>query len=180
MDASAYSFFMQGMTSSTWDNMQEFEWIEVTGGGLEAPIFIRTARTADDRFVVNGLILGGAWPRPEITAKSLRSIKLGGIVEQLWSDFSLTDPPDYGDLEDSLTWALMQDFARKQDWLPHASQSGQRAVGKPELEEFAKTYSEERLKNPRRAMTATAARMSISRATANRWASKCRTGGLLP
>lgn len=48
------------------------------------------------------------------------------------------------------------------------------------LIEFARVYTREVRLHPKRAMTATAKEMNVSRATANRWAEKAREAGLLP
>lgn len=48
------------------------------------------------------------------------------------------------------------------------------------LRQFAKTYASEYATQPHRAMTASAKTHGISRATAHRWALKCRQLGYLP
>lgn len=179
MPEKKFQFAVDATSQYTWDTLEDFEWVEVRGGELEAPILMRFGKTADGRFVLNGLILGADFPRPEITANTLRRIPIAEIVRQLWDNFTMESPPPYDDFEESVTWGLMQSFALRQDWLPDRSRATNRAPADAELERFAEIYLEERARNHRRAMTSTAERLHISRATANRRAAVCRERGLL-
>jgi hypothetical protein len=166
----------------SWSSLDEDDtWTRVAGGTLEAPIYIRIAKTKDGRGVINGLLIGGAWPREQITANTLRSIKIGEILEKVFDGWDINTPPDYDDLEDQVSWGLMHEtFVRQAETIPSDSRAGSRSAPSDQLEEFARAYLTQRGRNAYRAMTATAKEFSISRATANRWAARCRDRGLLP
>lgn len=179
MPENRFEFAIDAMDYSTWTTLEEFEWVEVRGGDLETPVHMRFARTEDGRFVLNGLILGAEFPRPEITANTLRRIPIAEISRQLWDSFSPDVIPSFEDSAKSVEWGLMHSFALRQDWIPERGKAANRAPATSELEQFAQVYLQERARNRRRAMTTTAERLHISRATANRRAKACREKGLL-
>ena len=162
---------------------EEFDgesWTWVRGGGLEQPLYARIGWSADGRPVITGLLLG-AGGGAEITSSTLRSVRVGALLEQLFAGFTLDSFPKYGDLDDELEWALMQQtYVAGAPKLPDDSRAAARGAGNELLADFARRYSEEIVRNPRRAMTTTAEAFHISRATANRWAERCRDIGLLP
>lgn len=164
-----------------WEDLSEDTWTRVEGGTLDASIYVRIAQTSDGRGVINGIVVGGAWPRGEITANTLRQIKVGAILGAVFDGWSIEDAPDYEDLAEQIEWGLMHEhYVRQSPRLPGASKAASRSVDHDELSTFARTYAEQRVRNAHRAMTATAKLLNISRATANRRATRCRELGLLP
>jgi len=153
-------------------------WQRVTGGGLSTPLLVRIGQGRDGRPVVNGLIIGAEEPPPEITTDSLRSIRLGALLAQLFENFDPENPPTWEDgIPDQVEWGLIHEHV----WRPAVrSGASSRGPSDAELDRFARTYQREFIRNRRRAMTATAEEMGISRATANRWAERCRDRGYLP
>lgn len=164
-----------------WEDLGEDTWTRIEGGTLDAPIYVRVALAADGREVINGIMIGGAWPRNEITANSLRNIKIGEILGCVFDGWSLADPPDPEDLGEQISWGLMHEtYIRQSERIPSTSKSGSRGAPKARLDEFAQIYLHQRNLNAHRAMTATAEALNISRATANRWVALCRERGILP
>lgn len=169
------------MEAPNWSDLEEDEWVRVDGGGLNAPIYVRVVRTLDGGVAINGLVMGGAWPRPEVTANALREIRPREMLNALFADFDPNSPPDYDEWEESITWGLLHEvYMMRLPRVPMDS-AGSRGAGTPDrLEEFARVYLRELKVQPRRAMTSAAKEMNISRATANRWAEQARRRGLLP
>ena len=176
------------------DVLEQGRWIEVEGGGMSDPIFVRIGRSPDDRPIITGLLMG-QYSDAEITADTLRDIRPRPLLTQLFEDFDHDKPPVWpsnlteitpNDVHESILWGLMY----RDVWLPAEKQQGPGAKPKKapgsrgpsteDLRKFAKTYLRERRHNPGRAMTATAEAMRVSRATANRWAALCREQRLLP
>lgn len=163
------------------EEFEEESWTEVEGGGLEHPIYVRLARSTDGRRVITGMVLGSAIPQHEITASSLRKVRIGAILEQLFDGFDEDPVPAYDDFEAQIEWGLMhQTYDLGAPQLATESRVSERGAQQGTLEAFADRYRLEFEKNPRRAMTATAEALHISRATANRWAEKARQARLLP
>ncbi|GGM67078.1 hypothetical protein GCM10012275_42000 [Longimycelium tulufanense] len=168
-------------------------WIEASAGGLDAPILVRVGKSADGRPVITGLIIG-EYEDKEITSDTLRKIRVGALLSQLFEGFDpdtppgLTSPDAEGFSEDlgaQIDWGLMHEHVwhPAQDADPRPRQLAEarsRGPSDDDLRAFAKTYHRELMRNPRRAMTATARALNISRATANRWADACRGNGYLP
>lgn len=163
---------------------EEFEdasWTQVEAGGLEQPIHVRLGYSADGRRIITGLVVGGAFPHAEITSTSLRKVRIGAILEQLFDGYDVAEPPAYDDLEAQIEWGLMhQAYDQHASRLTESSRAGERAASPSTLKHFAERYLMELDRNPRRAMTAAADALHISRATANRWARRAREEGLLP
>ena len=173
-----YSFMP--MESPNWDDLGEDEWTRVEGGGLPAAIYIRVELSRDGKPMITGMILGGAWPRNEISANTLRDIKPREILTELFSHFDPSAPPNSEEWEESITWGLMHEvYMMRLPRVPVDSVSTRGASTSDRLAEFAEVYLREMRLQPRRAMTATAKAMNISRATANRWAAMARARGLL-
>lgn len=151
-------------------------WLQVSGGGLDSPIYIRLAHTRDGGSVINGLIMGGDEQRPEITANTLRQIKPREILSTLLRKFDLLDRPE--DFLAYITWSEV--YLSDVDRIPSQGSSVRGSGTADLLDEFARIYMKERAIQPHRAMTAAAEAMHISRATANRWAARARERGLIP
>ncbi|WP_022891228.1 hypothetical protein [Agromyces subbeticus] len=164
-----------------WEDLGEETWTRVEGGTLDAPIYVRIAQTMDGRGVITGIMIGGSWPRGEVTANSLRQIKIGTILGAVFDGWSIEDAPDYEDLAEQAEWGIVHELTvRRSPRLPTASRAASRSAAPDELVEFARVYTEQRVRNAHRAMTATAKLLNVSRATANRRAERCRAVGLLP
>lgn len=177
-----YSF--TPISSPNWEDLDDDEWTRVEGGGLPAPIYVRVKLTRDGRTAIDGLILGAAWPRAEITANTLRVVRPRELLDALFANFDPSRPVRAADLdewEESVTWGLVQEVFMMRTPPIQADSAGARgAVTTDRLHQFADVYLRELRVNPRKAMTTTAATMNISRATANRWADRARAQGLLP
>jgi hypothetical protein len=152
-------------------------WVRVTGGGLDIPVLVRVAYGRDGRPMMTGLIIGNDGPA-EITADTLRHIRIGALLEQLTAGFSPHDPPLVDDLRAQTEWGLMHEFTRRSP-PPAPEQTRSRGPSDAELRHFAEVYRTEVRRNRRRAMSATAEEVGVSRATANRWAAQCRKYGYL-
>lgn len=175
---STYSFMP--MDSPNWDSLGEDEWTRVEGGSLPAAIYIRVELSRDGKPVITGLVLGAAWPRAEITANSLRDIKPREILAALFSTYDPSNPPPLEEWAEAVTWGLMHEvYMMNTPQAPFDSQSSRGAGTSDRIVEFASIYRREMRVQPKRAMTATAKAMNISRATANRWAARARDLGLL-
>ena len=165
-----------------WSNLEKNPtWTRISGGQLESPIYVRIVHDANHRPFIDGMVLGAASSGREITANTLRSIQIGAIISAIFEGFSLDEVPACDDLADQIEWGLMHSTYILD--LPTAAVdrlTSTRGAGHSELETFARVYTEQLAKNGRRAMTATAQHLSISRATANRRAEQCRAKGLLP
>lgn len=168
------------MDAPNWDDLAEDEWTRVEGGPLPAPIYIRVVLAADGKPVITGMILGGSWPRGEISANHLRDVKPREILNALFANYDPNEPPDYNDWEESITWGLMHEvFMMRIPFLPVDSEAARGGATTDRLAQFADVYRRQLTLNPQRAMTATAKEMNMSRATANRWAERARGKGLL-
>jgi hypothetical protein len=162
-------------------------WVSVSRGGLFEPVLMRINKSSDGRFVVTGLVIGMSGQR-ELTSHTLRSIKLGAIMRELFKDFDPTRPPESYPGEPSyalldrydqvMSWWLMKELVV--DEAVPVGASGGDGERPDRYRIFAETYLRELARDPRRAMTATAMAHHISRATANRWAKVCRQRGHLP
>lgn len=155
-------------------------WTRVERGGLEHPVYVRLARSADGRRIITGLVLGSTFPQSEITATSLRKVRIGAILEQLFDGYDNTTVPAYDDFDAQITWGLMHStYDQRAPQVAAPSRASERGAVGDTLTAFAERYRLEYDRNSRRAMTATAEALHISRATANRWAKKARETGLL-
>ncbi|GAA4682233.1 hypothetical protein Prum_053520 [Phytohabitans rumicis] len=154
------------------------KWHRVTGGGLPFPVLIRIGKARDERPFVSGLIVGDGEP-VEVTPDTLRTIRIGAILAQLFEGFDPTRPPRWeADLADQVAWGLMYE----QVWRPApvVDAGAGRGPTDGDLQRFAQVYQRERVRNPRRAMAATAEALNISVATAHRRATLCRERRYLP
>lgn len=174
-----FTFWMESGDWYIRSTLEERDWIEVSGGGLESPVMIACARTEDGRFVVNGLIVGAGFPRPEITANTLRRIPIAKMLGQLWDGFNGDKVPTDEDFDELIAWGLMHQLGHRQDWLPVVSRAGARKVEDDALELFATVFKEERTRRSHGAMSRAAARLHIHRSTAYRWLALCREKGFL-
>lgn len=184
-------------------------WIRVALPEVDGPVLARLARTRDGRLAVTGLVLGAEGSgSPEITASTLRQISPARIASAVQAELlrkpaegeTVALPVDpqsgLGQLRAALGMAGPQ--VRQADAVGHwkgrvrwlqdatgrAAEVENRAPGRPAigpgLEDFAAVFREEFLKAPQRATAATAERLGLSRATANRRIRACRERGLLP
>lgn len=164
----------------TPEEFEDASWTQVEAGGLEQPVHVRLGYSADGRRIITGLMVGATFPHAEITSTSLRKIRIGAILEQLFDGYDEASPPPYDDFDAQIEWGLMhQAYDQHAAHLPESSRAGERGAEGESLIAFADRYRVEVDRNPRRAMTATAEAMHISRATANRWAKKARNLGLI-
>ncbi|MEV6817917.1 hypothetical protein AB0M72_04090 [Nocardiopsis dassonvillei] len=170
-----FSFDMEQTPSE--ETAESDAWVRVTGGGLDTPVLVRVAYGRDGRPIMTGLIIGDDGPA-EITADTLRRIRIGALLEQLTTGFDPSEPPPWDDLRAQTEWGLMHEFTRRSP-PPMPQQSRTRGPSDDELRHFAEVYRTEVRRNRRRAMTATAESVGVSRATANRWAQQCRKYGYL-
>lgn len=152
-----------------WASLSKDPWVKVSGGGLDAPIHIRLARTRDGAISINGLVMGASDGAPEVTANALRQIRPRDVVNRLFR----TPPPEANEP----VWGFS--FERWPE-IPSDAAAVRSSGTSDRLEEFAAIYLREKEIQPSRAMTATAEAMHISRATANRWAARARDRGLIP
>lgn len=150
-------------------------WVQVRGGDLPFPIELRIHQDTEGRYVVTGLLIGEQFEPREITALSLRRIKLTEILAHLFADFDPDDPP---------AWTVAAGVALVAEGNASLGRFGKglpaRGPDDETLRAFAHTYRTEQARSPRRAMSAAAEAHGISRATANRWAHLCRQLGYLP
>ncbi len=175
---SSYTF--TPMDPPNWDDLGEDEWTRVEGGELPAPVYLRIELSGDGKPVITGMVLGASWPRREITANTLRSIRPREILTELFAEYDPAKPPPYEDWEESITWGLMHEvYMMRLPRLPIESSAARGAASSDRLEEFARTYLYQLRIKPKSAMTDTAKALNISRATANRWAAAARERGLL-
>lgn len=173
-------------------------WLHVKGAWLPAPIVIRVDRAADGRYMITGLLLGWRQQR-EITWQTLRNLKLAAVLEEIFAGFDPSNPMKaLGDLPsgrlselsapalaaahlyDRLEPNLYVRQVQPADGDQPAETRGRRGPSADDLEAFANVYRRLYATQPRRAMTAAAAETSVSRATAIRYAARCREVGLLP
>ena len=158
-------------------------WVNVSGGGLPWDVALRFHPHKDGRYVFTGLVVSGALPDPpEITSKSLRHVRLADIQAALFGPdgpypFDPTVPEGGSNpaAPGVARWLADQLAADGQ-----ASGGPVRGPSDDALRKFASTYRAARKSEPHRAMAAAAAAHNISRATANRWADRCRQLGYLP
>lgn len=153
-------------------------WVHVTGGPLPMDVEIRLDQTADGRWVVTGLMMGGEFDHLEITSQTLREIKLREIVASLLDDYDPDAPPDWTKFAGRV--AVVLDVNSRSDAVPWKVKAPPRGPDDQSLKDFAHTYRSELARQPHRAMSAAAKKHGISRATANRWAAECRRLGYLP
>jgi hypothetical protein len=141
-------------------------WEHVEGGDLPMPIDIIVQQAPDGRYVFTGLRIGDEVETQEITAATLRQIKLGEILAAHFEHFQPIREMEAGLAELSVP---VRPRGR-----------GPAAPGAEALSRFAHTYQIELARQPHRAMSAAAKAHSISRTTAHRWAAMCRQLGYLP
>jgi hypothetical protein len=153
-------------------------WINVVGGGLTTPIAVRVGKDRDGRPIISGLIVGDRSPT-EITSDSLRAIRVGAILKQLFEGFDPSSPPKFhADLGDQIEWHLMHEHVWKGSALVESATG--RGPSSAELKRFADIYRQELVRDRNRAIAATANILNISPATAHRRVAACRAQGLLP
>jgi hypothetical protein len=177
------------------DNGLSGRWVSMSGGPLTRTMHARVGKTDDGRLVVTGLLLG-LDDEQEITWESLRAIKPASLLSYLFSGFDPESPQRaYSELADKADasgdvdsqselirhlvaarlWTATS-FARNKAEAVLRSRRGMAA----DLTEFAEVYRRHYATQPRRATTATAKELNISRATAIRRIAECRAKNLLP
>lgn len=186
----------------------EGKWVRLSGGPLPVNVLVRIDRAEDGRFMITGLLIG-LHSRREITWETLRQIRPASLLGYLFSDFDPRNPRrryvetdpfapsfDEDDLPavdlDSNDWREHQRVsAAYQLWREAAaalagaspdveSVTKPRASVATNLTRFAEVYLRHVASTPRRATTATAEELHISRATAIRRIAECRDTGLIP
>lgn len=153
-------------------------WVRVEGGDLPLPIEIRVHRGTDGRTVVTGLLVGDQDAPAEITAATLRRIRLGEIITALFD--ANTPAGDLADLVRYIRPAVVRGVIQAHLDAAPTIDTHSRRPQDTEYRRFATTYLSELARNPSHAMTNTARALGLSRATANRWADTCRRRGYLP
>lgn len=164
----------------TRGDKSEGPWVRVEGGDLPVPIEIRVHRGSDGRIVLIGLLIGNDGSPAEITAATLRRLRLGEITTALF-DRQFDQPGyDMADVVRYLRPAVVRGvLLAAVDAAPVIAARSRRPQDEA-YREFAKTYLTELARSPHRAMSNAARAHGISRATANRWAETCRELGYLP
>lgn len=161
-------------------------WVEVAGGGLPGPIRLRINKSAGGETLVATAVVIDHGDQ-EVTSETLRAIRLREILRSFWDAIHVpgdgprwwrptptSEPELIDDGHEFWRW-LVRDFIENAPELD--GQPGDLAA---DQRRFAQTYRRELARNPRRAMTAAAEDLGISRATAHRWAAKLREQGILP
>lgn len=168
-------------------------WVAVAGGDLPCMLRVRLARSRSGRVKVTGLVVGDDGAH-EVTSDTLRAIRLADITQALLERFRAGVPPFPDDAASAAKGGVSARVAAFRDarstyeayWLfkeliDDALPESPDAVSEnAALRDFAEVYRRNLREQPRRAMTATAAELHISRATANRRADEARRRGLLP
>lgn len=165
------------------------EWhlvIDTAGGGGE--FWVSVGQAQDGRYVITGLHMSAG----EITARMLRELQPAAIIAAMrWRATGSAPPASVGGVSPISGLARFEGMTEHIE--AHASRSpslgdddespaprrGPQPPNEDMLREFARVYlaHAEYSKGP---MTLTARDLQISRATANRWADRCRALGLLP
>lgn len=161
-------------------------WVEVSGGGLPSPIRLRIGKSPGGETLVPTAVVIDHGDQ-EVTSETLRAIRLREILRSFWDAVNVPDDgPRWRRATPTSEPELVEDDQEFSRWLiryfiqnaPELdSQPGDLAA---DQRRFAQAYRRELVRNPRRAMTAAAEELGISRATAHRWATKLREQGVLP
>jgi hypothetical protein len=155
-------------------------WMSLRGGQLPVPILVRIDPAPDGRFIVTGLVIGFR-ERNEITADTLRQIKLASVLAELFKDFDAMNPA----AAEGASWERPVDLLalwQMHRWeLPDVPvESRRRRHAAPNLREVAQVYLRHLAAKPHRATTETAKELHCSRATMIRRVAEAREAGLLP
>lgn len=142
--------------------------------------YVRIGKGADGKLIVTGIVIGDGLD--EITSNTLRAVQLGEVIKTIqWRESGSLPPRNVGDVDaltglarfEGMTEAVEDAAAQGEQ----ESRRGRRAPTRGQLEEFATAYRRHSTYT-NAAMTRAAADLHISRATANRWAERCRDLGI--
>lgn len=167
------------------------EWTRVESESLPAPVTIRVRRSTDGRWVVTGLLVGGDSSTGEISAASLRRIKVADILKHMFAGYGpddrktwVIDDKDFPEFIEN--WLLTNQIVDREE---PAKSTASRNKPDEELREFANRYLKAYATQPHRAVRATQETYGfkkgtrtpiLSRTTANRWLEKARSRGWVP
>ena len=168
-------------------------WVAVSGNDLPGIIRVRLAKSRAGAIKVTALVLGDEGTS-ELTSESLRAVRLADIVQALLERFREGPPPFPDDAARDASGTIddkIRVFTDSRDlyeayWIfkelvfDAAPETSSAVSEHDELAQFARVYARNLREQPRRAMSATAEELTISRATANRRAADARKRGLLP
>ncbi|MGE0300863.1 MAG: hypothetical protein AB7G36_18700 [Candidatus Nanopelagicales bacterium] len=161
------------------------DWYRVTDTEGRVPVLsVRVSEAGDGRLVLTGLVIGDG--AHEVDANMLRAIQPAAIVRTIaWRHYGAPPPRSVGDIGptglarfEGVAQAINA-IATDAEPTGEESRRGRRGPSRIQLERFAEEYQSRYRVSRYDAMTATARKLRISRATAHRWASRCRELGLL-
>ncbi len=167
------------------DDDRHGRWHTAFVPGMDQPVAFRVAREPDGRLACTGLLIGGvadpvAEPT-EVTASSLRRVSPVALVEAFAHaarglDTLASERPAFGGLVAEATDVPRRRIRKR------TLRAGMAAPKRRDLEDLADAYRAA-LADPttaRKPVTAVAARLGISRHTAQRWRARAIEAGLLP
>ncbi|GIG54539.1 leucine zipper domain-containing protein [Demequina activiva] len=163
------------------DSLDDADWHRVVDEtGAAGSLLVRVAKSSDGKLVITGLVMGDGID--EVTGQALRAIKPGEIIRTIqWRESGTLPPRSVGALGPT-GLARFEGMTERVESHAEASAApskrGRRGPTHEELTRFAEVYTKHSTYSDA-AMTLAARELGLSRATANRWAARCRNEGLL-
>lgn len=155
-------------------------WLAVAGGGLSQPLEVKIAIVAGRPRVVALRIDNGR----EITARTLREIRLGAVIDDWLAGWDPNDPPASSDVDEIEPWIAMDRWVRDLNDVPDFAGENRARKGTPPSDEVLRSFARVYLKHfrlrPRGAISRAAQDVPIARSTAYRWLELCRERGFVP
>jgi hypothetical protein len=138
--------------------------------------YVRVGYSTDGKLIVTGLLLGDRLD--EISSNTLRAVNLGEIIKTIqWRESGYMPPRSVGAVSPLTGLARFEGMTEaieaSAEQSEQQSRRGRRAPKRAKLEEFALAYRRHTTYSVA-AMSLAARDVHISRATANRWAARCR------
>ncbi len=153
-------------------------WVFVEGGDLPQPVELKVGRRGTRLTVLGLRVDNSSILKLEIDARTLRSIKLGHILQQLGAGYTWPrdddGPPTRVDVATEARW--LEDIARDLGASGPAKQG--KAPDDQQLRGFVEVYRRELKTDPRRAMTTSTRLANMARSTGYRWLRLAQERGL--
>ena len=160
-----------------FENLGKSWWVDLNGGDLPQPILVRLRTSPEGSLVCTGLIIG-AFADQEISARDLREIRLGEILEN-FSSLLAAHKKDKATRElGRVTVGDLLEFSAEHEVARTTLPPGPLGHSREHFELVAKQYRAALVSDPRRPIQRVAQQHWVSEATVHRWLQRCRELGI--
>ncbi len=176
---------LPGNPKSLFDGLRGSWWVEFTEGDLPQRVLLRLATSPEGTIICTGLIVGAFPPEEEISARDLRSIRLGEILSNLGNLLEAhKEFKRKGELKNlaefrRVTIGDMLEASVDYIVRPTTLRPGPKGQPREHFEDVAKAYRAALISDPRRPVKRLAEQYHASGATVRRWIQRARDMGLL-